>query len=1182
MLTVRVFERPEDLLDDLAALLSVPPPDPFDKDWVAVPSLGFRSWLQLQLAHRLGVDRFSDGIVANIDFPFPGTLRWTVLRAHCAHLGHENRLDPWQVDGLVWSLIHVMSDPSSDLDHRLTRAGLPPGVTLASRAAPIADLFDRYSVHRPEMLAAWSDGRDTGPDGQALDKRRLWQPQLFRAVRQHIEQRYGVVAIPSKRLVDALDLIRSGDLAVDHSPGGLLPRRLFVAGLSVLPNDVGPILDALGEHRDVALLLLAPSAEVIGLLAESVPVSSRATLGSASWAFPRSNLETQIGPEHPLLRSWAGRHLDSALLLGAGGVVPEVVTAPERPAGSLLEQVQADLRAGAVTENAWSGRPGDGSIRIHRSPGPSRQVEVLRDVILGLLRDVPDLTESDIAVVCPQLDLFAPVLEAVFGPSAQRGEQPHHGALPQLRYKVIDRNARMFNSVFDAMAMLLEMLPGRFDFHSVRGLLQTPAVRERFGLGEGDLGLLSSWVDQARIRWGLDGGHRERWGIGPDHKANSWSAGVDQLMMGVALGDDLRDTPQHSCDTASASVPVHALAVGGIAPVVLGESEIGSAGRLAAALRSLAHVHGLLQGPDYRTISDWCGDLRTSADLMLACGRSEAWQRAALDAVLDDLMAASASPEGEPSDVRVTFGDLRRLLSPALDGSRARADLGHGSLVVARPSLLGGVPFRVVCVLGLDQDALPAGTTYGDDLADLVAFVGDRDKRSEARAELLAALCSARDHFVITCTSTDVRTNEAVPESVLLDEFVDLLSTTMGQSVDDLREPGVGVVQTHPRHRFDHRNFIPADSAPPFSFDPAALEGARSLATSGCRPDEDGILLDSPLGTPQGLSRSIDLSDLAWFFAHPVKTFFRNRLNVTVPVLSEAGDSQLPTSLSALDVSAVGADLLAVGIELPSPHDVVVEPGSGRSAAEVEAVINECRARGQLPPQAVALPKLAEVSIEVEAMLAAAERQDVRRPATIDHPIDLVLPSGVRLVGSVNGCLDGPHPGPARISFHRPRPRNEVWLAIDLLALTATEPERSWRGVVVCRPRYKEVEPVVLVKEALGSSPEERRATAVTALEVLVAQYLDGQSYPLPLFERTSREIYTHGRPNSTWDSSNGRAPAEGEDGYHVTAFGAVSYFELRRLRPGGYSAVTEAERLWGALAESLVDVDGDGQADAP
>jgi exodeoxyribonuclease V gamma subunit len=154
----------------------------------------------------------------------------------------------------------------------------------------------------------------------------------------------------------------------------------------------------------------------------------------------------------------------------------------------------------------------------------------------------------------------------------------------------------------------------------------------------------------------------------------------------------------------------------------------------------------------------------------------EDWQRLKFDAAVLALRDASASGEGAPSDLPLRFSEVRRLLSPSLDGGAARADLGAGAMVVSRPSLLGNVPYRVVCILGLDADALPVGRAGGDDLMATAIAVGDRDPRSDARADLLAAVGAAREHLVVTATSRDVRTNVPVPMAVVLDELLELVA----------------------------------------------------------------------------------------------------------------------------------------------------------------------------------------------------------------------------------------------------------------------------------------------------------------------------------------------------------------------------------------------------------------------
>lgn len=1186
MLRVEVGGRAEDVVDALVDALAIPLVDPFQAEWVSVPTLGFRSWLRFRLAERLGAKRSGDGVLANVDMPFPSEMRWRVLAALARRRGDPEVLDPWRPERLVWSLMAVMSDERADIDDRLRRSSLPTGVTLASRAGPVADLFDRYGVHRPEMMRAWADGRDVGSDGVTeLPPDVRWQPRLYRAARSHVAEHHGGIEPPAERLAEALDQVRSGELSLTDTNGGQdLPARLFLVGQSTIAAELGPVLDAVATQVDVHVLLLSPSPTASRRLADQIAGDSPTFGTSSSWAFPRRFEAAQIRTEHPLLVGWARRPLESALLLGAGGIVPEVIaSAEEAPSNALLRRLQSDLSSDRKPNLDPDGPAVDRSVQVHAAPGPTRQVEVLRDVILGLLRDTPGLTESDIAILCPQLEQFGPVLTAVLGPSAQREEQPTDGVVPALRYTVIDRDARSSNPVLSAMAALIDLVPGRFDAASVRDLLYAPAVRERFDLTSEDLSLLGDVIDDTGIRWGLDGDHRQPWGIDPSHEANSWSAGLHQMLMGVALGDDLRDVVVPGSDGAIPPAAGHALAVGAIAPMALDDGSIASSGRLAAALRTLAHVHDLFRrpvrtggeasGPAPRAIHEWIEVLHRAADFLVAPERFEEWQRSQFDEALADLARASTDVDGLPASTPLTLGDVRRLLTPALEGARMRADLGYGSIVVARPSLLANVPFRVVCLLGLDDGALPVGAPSGDDVTVSEPFVGDRDARAEARADVLSALMSAREHLVIACTSKDIRSNAVVPRSVLLDELLETIADTVpaGSSAK--------VIEEHPRQAFDPRNFrldaYESSGGHPFSFDPAALAGAHAAFDRTPTGNSSGVdlLLEAPLGPVGDGTEPIELEEVRRFYAHPVKSFFQRRLSVVVPSAGEAGDSELPTQITPLEESGIGADLIEIGLRLDRPEDVRID-GAGIAHPMVEAVITSLRARGALPPASVALPRLEEITEEAAALLEVAERYGARRPASESFQVSVPLPGGRRLRGMVNECLDGPDPGPVVLRYARDKPRYRLAVAVDLLVLTASRPEVAWRGVYVARGE-KGKPPVVVVQRVVGADAVEREATARSALDTLVSQYRDGMRYPLPLFDKTSFGVRSGAKAaKSAWGeltSVGFSFSKECLDVHHQLAFGALRYDELEAMDAGGYSLRGEAERLWGTLEAALV-----------
>jgi len=61
-------------------------------------------------------------------------------------------------------------------------------------------------------------------------------------------------------------------------------------------------------------------------------------------------------------------------------------------------------------------------------------------------------------------------------------------------------------------------------------------VRLRFGWDDDDLARIARWVEDAGVRWGLDAAHRAPFGLG-DLAANTWAAGLDRLLLGVAMDE---------------------------------------------------------------------------------------------------------------------------------------------------------------------------------------------------------------------------------------------------------------------------------------------------------------------------------------------------------------------------------------------------------------------------------------------------------------------------------------------------------------------------------------------------------------------------------------------------------------------------------------------------------------------
>ena len=211
-MTIHRSNRLEALAEALCEVLGAQAPqDPVTPEWVVVASPGMQRWVLMQVAQRLG-------IAANLQFLFPNeavsTLAAAVLGGDGAH---------WDSNRVAWALLDLFPDLESDerFAGLLAYLGARPQGPVARRelslACCVADLFDRYLVHRRELVLDWEAGQDPSD----------WQAELWRRVLPRMPAPH-----PARRMANFFEEIEK----VSKPPEGL-PKRLCVFGVSTLPPD---------------------------------------------------------------------------------------------------------------------------------------------------------------------------------------------------------------------------------------------------------------------------------------------------------------------------------------------------------------------------------------------------------------------------------------------------------------------------------------------------------------------------------------------------------------------------------------------------------------------------------------------------------------------------------------------------------------------------------------------------------------------------------------------------------------------------------------------------------------------------------------------------------------------------------------------------------------------------------
>lgn len=875
----------EDLRRAVVWICRQSPLPPLESETFLVQSNGIAQWLKLALAEDPSekgsvVGGGGLGVAAGMDFLFPARFIWQAYRAVLTSEGVPEQ-SPFDKSRLVWRLFRILPQLIADDDVfaplRRFMAGTDTETRRYQLAGKIADLFDQYQVFRADWLADWEAGHDrlqmARGEYRELGDELRWQAVLWRRLVEDV----GELANTSRSRIHTRFMAQGAKLTAADRPSDL-PRRIVVFGVSSLPKQALEALSILSQVCQVVLCVHNPSefywADIISDRDLLTADRKRGKIhpGLASLTDPDSLHQHA----NPLLAAWGKQGRDYIRLLDEfdnpetyqGRVATpdgriDIFTShggPERPV--LLHQIQNDIRLltsqAEMLDQARAFDPfRDNSVVFHNAHSPQREVEILHDQLLAAFNSNPELRPRDVIVMVPDIDTFAPHIQAVFGryPSSSRRYIP---------FTISDQGQRHRQPVLIALDTLMALPESRFGVSEVISLLEVPAVRSRFGIAEGDLPLVRQWVEGANIRWGLHSDHRSSLDLPEGLERNTWQAGLRRMLLGYGVGTD--DAWQ------------------GIEPFEeIGGLQAGVAGNLYRFIDRLEQLW--LELRLATTPSGWMERLQSilerfftdlSDDDLLLVNRlrrqAEQW--------LQDCNSAGMG------DVELPLNIVREILLEGLEEGGLNQRFLAGKVNFATLMPMRAIPFRKVCLLGMNDGDYPRSRPPVDfDLMALDYRPGDRSRREDDRYLFLEALLSAREQLYISWVGRSIRDDSERPPSVLVSQLCDHLDSVWQVMDSDWKASSVLTIK-HPLQPFSREYFHAGNcgtgegGAPNvndvlatrrlFTYDSEWLDAHQSRATEAAETE-------LPFFPP---AEPLTIADIGAFLKRPVDTFHQRRLQV--------------------------------------------------------------------------------------------------------------------------------------------------------------------------------------------------------------------------------------------------------------------------------------------------------------
>jgi exodeoxyribonuclease V gamma subunit len=1093
------------LVDDLAAM----PTDPWTREQIVVPSAAVRRRLELELASRRG-------ICANVDFSYLAQWLWAQIGGVIDVPAHS----PLGVERLAWRCYRLFAHGADDTDGAYAEQGLlddafaapapwldsprlrsylqaadaPMRYELARR---VATVFDHYLTYRPEWLARWQRGQsifEAGPGGVAPSRianapaaareDERWQAALWRAVLAELSQQSGVADAtpPAHRF---LELVRTLDL--DAVMRARWPEAVSVFALPTIAPLHIALLRELSRWIDVRLYVMNPCRQFwFDIVTEKTALALQA---ADALDFH------EVG--HPLLAEW-GRQTQAQLHLmheltesAASG---EATRFAENEAPNWLARVQNAMLdlvpevSDQASDHDTAARMDESArgIEVHVCHSLSRQLEVLHDRLLGWFDDarapagdcagdaLPGLRPSDVLVVCPDLASAAPLIDAVFGTT----QSDERGRIP---YRITGLPPSQANPIARVLLDWLALADRGVAAPEVVEWLRVDAIAARYGIDAVALDSVQGWLAAAGARRGLaseaPAASEERAAHAVTGARHTFADALTRLFLGYAMPDD--------CDPVDAWLPV-AGARGAEAELL---------GRLA---RFVDDLYGFVRrARESLTCDDWGALL---ADALTRLFDAAPPFADALANVRDAVEKALEAMRDGARDARAPAAVMRAALTVALDDA-AHGGVPWGGVTFSSLTSLRGLPYRVICLIGMDDGVLPS-LARADEFDLMAAFpqLGDRQRRADERNLFLDLLLAARERLFVSYTGRSIRDNAPLPPASLVDELLDHLARAKAgadAAPARLAAARASFIVEHPLQAFAAAYFDGTRSL--FSYDGQRARLATELAAdtqAPALPFFGAPLPPEPVGP-------VAFVDFQRFWQHPARALLRERLGV---VLEKSQGELLEVEPFELDYA--GRDALADRL-LPRLIDRDDEEARAR-AWRVALTSPElpAGATGEVLKRRE-LGALARLAGEVRGALAAGS---ARLPFALHVPPRWPDAGEVTLFGEHDAMLRDALRDAASVQLHGTL--NRVTDAGQILYRYASPNAREYLSAWLAHLAYCAAQPDGPCRTVWYGAADRFAFSRVEAplehLAPLVALFVAGRRLPLRFF------------PKSAWAKANG------------------------------------------------------------
>ena len=515
-------------------------------------------------------------------------------------------------------------------------------------------------------------------------------------------------------------------------------------------------------------------------------------------------------------------------------------------ADTLLSSIQRDILEDKEKPEEI---PCDDSVRISACCGKMRETEVLKDSLLELFKDDETLSPEDIVVLCPDLKSYEPYINAVFGNS----RTDDSAFIP---FVITEGETADEAKISETFLKIIRLSSGNYGKSEILSIFKEPCVCGKFGISRENFPEIEKLLEESGVKRGLDSSFMEKkYRLSGQ---NTWEFGLKRIMMSSFMpfsekGEGFEDI-----------LPVENFRQD---KIVLAEGFITFVKELFRFAENAA---------EEKTPSEFKSMLVKALDFFFVDDKNSSGGIRHLK----EIISSFAERAGKYA-AKIHFDAVRTYIEDEIAATVFRKNTVGSKLNFSSLKQMHNLPFRVVCLIGMDEDSFPRkDTEYAFDLTHLVKAESGEPKIRSLRENdsdfFLDAILSAGEKLIISYDGKEQREDSkkhrmaAMPVRIL-EKYI---AEKTGKNPDETEVK-------YPALPFSAEYFTENGAFKTFS--KAAFRVAEKMFhVEHSSSDLSGIKVSEEKEQPkEHLVLAVD--DLISFFKDPQKYYFTKTLKMILP-----------------------------------------------------------------------------------------------------------------------------------------------------------------------------------------------------------------------------------------------------------------------------------------------------------